>query len=114
MTIYKQFDKNGNIVIYKIWCRNDNRKSIEPVDVLPFAEAGLNEEQIIELLRKNRVHVLTSSERKAIDFMNDTSETITLTKNELEFAVKHGLNYDDLVKFRDTIRFIKQFKINVD
>lgn len=111
--IYKQYDHHNKLIAYKMWCRNDNRKTIEQVDVLAFAENGLNEEQIVELLRKNRVHLLTSREKLALNLINDSSEQIALSKQEYEYAVKNGLSYEQLCDLRETIALLKQFKVKI-
>lgn len=111
--IYKQYDAKGKLIVYKMWCRNDNRKTIENVDVLAFAENGLNEGQIIELLRQNRVHLLTRQETTALALQNDSTEQITLTKQEYEYAVKSSISYRELLKLRETIEFLKQFKVKI-
>ena len=112
-TIYKQYDHHNKLIAYKMWCRNDNRKTIEQIDVLVFAENGLNEEQIIELLRKNRVHLLTNREKMALQLRDDSSEQVTLTKREYEYAVKNGFTYDELLNLRKTIELLKQFKVKI-
>lgn len=112
-TIYKQYDRHNNLTTYKMWCRNDNRKTIEQVDVLAFAENGLNEEQIIELLRKNHIHLLTNREKLALNLVNDGSEQVTLTKQEYEYAVKNGLSYEILCELRKTVELLKQFKVKI-
>lgn len=112
-TIYKQYDLRNKLIAYKMWCRNDNRKTIEQVDVLVFAENGLNEEQIIELLHKNRVHLLTNREKMALQLRDDSSEQVTLTKREYEYAVKNGLTYNELLDLRKTIELLKQFKVKI-
>lgn len=112
-TIYKQYDCHNKLIAYKMWCRNDNRKTIEQVDVLAFAENGLNEEQIVELLRKNRVYLLTSREKLALQLCDDNSEQVTLTKREYEYAIKNGLSYEQLCDLRETIALLKQFKVKI-
>lgn len=111
--IYKQYDLHNKLIAYKMWCRNDNRKTIEQVDVLAFAESGLNEEQIVELLRKNRVHLLTNREKLALQLRDDSSEQIILSKQEYEYAVKNGLSYEQLCDLRETIALLKQFKVKI-
>lgn len=111
--IYKQYDAKGKLIAYKMWCRNDNRKTIENVDVLAFAENGLNEGQIIELLRQNRVHLLTRQETTALALQNDSTERFTVTRQEYEYAVRNGISYSELLKLRETIEFLKQFKVRI-
>lgn len=111
--IYKQYDAKGKLIAYKMWCRNDNRKTIENVDVLAFAEIGLNEEQIVELLRQNRIHLLTRQETTALALQDDSTERFTVTRQEYEYAVRNGISYDELLKLRETIEFLKQFKVRI-
>ena len=113
-TIYKQLDVKGNIIAFKLLCRNDNLKTIEVVDALAFAEAGMTFDEIIEMLRKNRVHLITNRERAALSMINDNTEKVTLTRAEYEYAVKHNCSYDELLSFRKVVSLLKGFKVKVD
>lgn len=113
-TIYKQLDVKGNIIAFKLLCRNDNRKTIETVDVLPLAEAGLNDEQIIDVLSKNNVYKITPRELQALQLRDDNPQMIQLSRKEYDFAVSHGLTFSQIQELRKLCETLQGYKIKAD
>ena len=71
-------------------------------------------DEIIEMLRQNRVHLITNRERAALSMINDSTEEVTLTRAEYEYAVKHNCSYEELLSFRKVVSLLKGFKVKVD
>lgn len=113
-TTYKQLDSHDNLVKYTIICRNDNRKTIETVDVLPLAEAGLNDEQIIDVLSKNNVYKITPRELQALQLRDDNPQMIQLSRKEYDFAVSHGLTFSQIQELRKLCETLQDYKIKAD
>lgn len=99
-SVYRQYDEKGRLITYKIRCKNNNRKTIEWVDVGPFIEQGLSEDEVLKLLRENKVHKLTQMDLIALELLNDESESISLTRKEYEYALKNALSYEEVVNLR--------------
>ena len=99
-SVYKQYDEKDHCVNYKIRCKNNNRKTIEWVDILPFLKQGLSEDEVLKLLAENKVHKLTQMDLIALELLNDESESISLTRKEYEYALKEALSYEEVVNLR--------------
>ena len=99
-SVYRQYDEKGHCINYKIRCKNNNRKTIEWVDILPFLEQGLSEDEALKLLAENKVHKLTQMDLIALELLEDNSDSISLTKKEYEYALKECLTYEEIVNLR--------------
>lgn len=111
----KSYDGDGKLTILTYVIKNHNRKTIETFNATPLLEAvGYDQNTVIELLKQNNCEVLTPVEGRALDlYREEPGQSVQITESEFNYAVAHGLKFNEVLKMRHDIDLLKDYEVKL-
>ena len=118
ITVYKELSEKGKLSALKCIVKNNNRKTIEEVNLTDLLDLIDDYKTLIELLKQSKCEVISSQEAAALELYEvgdygDDEKYITMTEAEFNYCVRYNVAPTKIYELRKVYESLKKYEVTL-